>query len=184
MTAITALGGPVIDLDGMRLPLLYDEADLGDLAVDTYRAVKRVSEWRSAGGPEGQSKRIYPGRYRRFRLEASYQARIEGWDTLDIQRYLGLQDEPEWLGKQGWPGRPRSRSVDRVVTQGDKDWAHLGAWPYATYGERRVPADWRSRRETVEALNEYISRTRQVQHASGGKVWRSRIGDRSRVGQH
>jgi len=155
MTVVTAFGSRIIDLDGMRLPVLHALDTDGSLMTDTVEAVLRVAESRSTN--IARRRRIYPGRYRRFQLEASYLARIEGADPSKLQRYLGFSDELEWRGKRGDPARPRSRSVDRIVSQGDVAWARLGVWPYAVYGANRLPADWRRRRETSDALDQYVT---------------------------
>ena len=137
---VTEVGGPVVEMQGVprirepsREPWATKAASEGfdiDSFTPTVKIVSFVLDRETAKAVGGVAP-AQPGRNFRFCLEAAYFHRIAGWSPSKIGDYLRL-------ARQG-----DVRNVRRIIARGDSLWAALGAWPWALYGDGRLPPKWR-----------------------------------------
>lgn len=134
LLCLTPPGAPVIDVDGMSVPLLDPgAAELAAVWEATSLAVEQESGDRARQQVCGQRPRRQPRRNVRLRMEAAYLHQIEGQSSVEVAKYLGLGGEPDVVSRNmDGPDRERHRGAEKIIAAGDRAWADLGAWwPWA-----------------------------------------------------
>lgn len=150
LARLLEIGGPILDLDGLRVPQLRIPSDEIKLEFEDQQKLELSAEAeRAARSVEGGVMPLHPGRYPRFTVEVAYLSDIEGMPDPEIARYLQSAEHGAQRARRSgldYRGVRRLRSSGRVV------WAELGAWPWALFPKGRLPEHWRGGRDVAAAI--------------------------------